>query len=116
MTKINSFDEANDEPLTAEENYAAGYAAYKRSPIRGWNVKNLHHNWIVTRQLVGHHPLPQMKVKLSVKASSTIILWKSLEAEFNSRQPFKIATQTSPEYGEYEWPHYRPGIYVTLMN
>ena len=42
------------------------------------------------RQLVGHHPLVQTKVKLSVKASSMIILWKSMEADFNSWQPFTV--------------------------
>ena len=47
MAKINNFDEANDKLLTVEENYAAD----KHSPIRGWNVENLHYNWIFTRQL-----------------------------------------------------------------
>ena len=42
------------------------------SPIGGWNVENLHYNRVVTRQLVGHH-LAEMKVKSSVKTSSTIV-------------------------------------------
>ena len=53
-----------NQPLTVED---------KQSPLGGWNVENLHYNWIVTRQLVGHHPLAETKVKLSVKTSSTIV-------------------------------------------
>ena len=45
----------------------------KHLPIGGWNVENLHYNWIVTRQLVGHHSLAQTKVKLSMKTLSTIV-------------------------------------------
>ena len=51
MAKINNFDEANDELLTVEEQLY--YTADKHSPIGGWNVENLHYNWIATRQLVG---------------------------------------------------------------
>ena len=51
MAKINNFDEANDKLLTVEEKL------YCRQAVStgGWNVENLHYNWIVTRQLVGHH-------------------------------------------------------------
>ena len=50
MAKRNNLDEANDELLTVEEKVCCRQA----SPIGGWNIENLHHNRIVTRQLVGH--------------------------------------------------------------
>ena len=69
MAKTNNFDEDNDELLTVEENCAAD----KHSRMGGWNVGNLHYNWIVTRQLVGHqlrHSLTAGVVYISVSRTN----------------------------------------------
>ena len=64
MAKINNFDEANEESFTVEEKLCCCSWAFVQ---RKSNVKNLHYNWIVTRQLAVRPPctgsLAHTKVK-----------------------------------------------------
>ena len=64
------------------------YAAAKHSSRGGGNVENLHYNWLVTRQ-IGHHPLAQMKVKLSACEDFVYDFYfvEDYIAEFNSWEP-----------------------------
>ena len=69
MAKINNFDEANDELLTVEEKLYCK----KHSPIGGWNVVNLHYNWIVTRQLVGHQHRQESTIVCLVEEHGSLV-------------------------------------------
>ena len=69
MAKINNFDEANDELLTVEEKlYCRQAFSHRRL-----NVVNLHYNWIVTRQLVGHQHRQESTIVYFVEEHGSLV-------------------------------------------